>query len=77
MVSQLQCWRCTLYFCTNVYIFSRHQALVHSLTLHIRSAGIRVTNEVQVGGRERPADIFVHHWTTEYPVAVGFAVGMK
>ena len=34
--------------------YFRHQALVRSLTLHIRSAGIRVTNEVQVGG---PADI--------------------
>ena len=38
--------------------------------MFVTAAGVRATNEVQIEGRERPADIFMHRWTTAEPVAV-------
>ena len=43
-------------------------------TAFVAAAGLRVANEVQIDGRERPADIFVTHGTTTDPVAVDLTV---
>ena len=45
--------------CNKAEFYSRHQAVVKCLTTFLAAAGLRVANEVQVEGRERPADIFV------------------
>ena len=60
--------------CSKAEFYSRHQAIVKSLTMFVAAAGVRVTNEVQVDGRERPADIFLDRWATTEPVAVDVTV---
>ena len=39
--------------------YTKHPVFVKCLTAFVVAAGIRATNEVQIDGRERPADIFV------------------
>ena len=60
--------------CHKAEFYTRHQAIVKCLTAFVAAAGLRVANEVQIDGRERPADIFVNHWTTTDPVAVDVTV---
>ena len=60
--------------CNKAEFYSRHQAIVRCLTAFVAAAGVRATNEVQIEGRERPADIFLDRWTTTDPVAVDVTV---
>ena len=60
--------------CNKAEFYSRHQAVVHCLTAYLAAAGLRVANEVQVEGRERPADIFVDRWSTADPAAIDVTV---
>ena len=60
--------------CCNKALYTRHQVIVRCLTAFVAAAGIRVSNEVQIAGRERPADIFVDRWTTTDPAAVDVTV---
>ena len=60
--------------CNKVEFYTRHQVIVKCLTAFVAASGIRTTNEVQVGGRERPADIFLDRWTTTEPAAVDVTV---
>ena len=56
--------------CNKAEFYTRHQVIVKCLT----AAGLRVANEVQIDGRERPADIFVDRWITSDPAAVDVTV---
>ena len=60
--------------CNKAEFYSRHQAVVKCLTTFLAAAGLRVANEVQVEGRERPADIFVDRWSTADPAAIDVTV---
>ena len=60
--------------CNKAEFYTRHQAVVHCLTAFLAAAGLRVANEVQVEGRERPADIFVDRWSTADPAAIDVTV---
>ena len=55
--------------CNKAEFYSHHQAVVKILTAFLAAAGLRVANEVQIDGRQRPADIFVDRWTTADPAA--------
>ena len=48
--------------------------MVSTTTHFLRSAGIRVRNKVQVGDRQRPADILMDNWTGAEPAAVDVTV---
>ena len=54
--------------------YTRHQVLVKCLTAFAAAAGLHVANEVQIDGRQRPADIFVDRWTTADPAAIDVTV---
>ena len=60
--------------CNKAEFYTRHQVIVKCLTTFVAAAGVRATNEVQIEGRERPADIFLDRWTTAEPVAVDVTV---
>ena len=60
--------------CNKAEFYSRHEAVVKILTAFLAAAGLRVANEVQVDGRQRPADIFVDRWTTADPAAIDVTV---
>ena len=60
--------------CNKAEFYTRHQVIVQCLTAFVAAAGLRVANEVQIDGRERPADIFVDRWTTPDPAAVDVTV---
>ena len=51
--------------CKKTEFYSRHLAVVEFFTKYIRVAGVRVDNEVQIGGRQRPADLLLTRWTGE------------
>ena len=61
-------------FGDHLLCYTRHQVIVRCLTAFVAAAGLRVSNEVQIAGRERPADIFVDRWTTTDPAAVDVTV---
>lgn len=48
---------------------SRHEAVVEYFTLYVRAAGLKVENDVQIGGRLRPADILLTRWACGLPFA--------
>ena len=50
--------------------YTPHLAVVEFLTKYIRAAGVKVGNEVQIGNRQRPADLLLTRWTGERPLAV-------
>ena len=60
--------------CNKAEFYTRHQVLVKCLTAFVAAAGLRVANEVQIDGRQRPADIFVDRWTTADPAAIDVTV---
>ena len=60
--------------CNKAEFYTRHQVLVKCLTAFLAAAGLRVANEVQIDGRQRPADIFVDRWTTADPAAIDVTV---
>ena len=60
--------------CNKAEFYSRHQAVVKILTAFLAAAGLRVANEVQIDGRQRPANIFVDRWTTADPAAIDVTV---
>ena len=60
--------------CNKAEFYSRHKVIVKCLTMFVTAAGVRATNEVQIEGRERPADIFMDRWTTADPVAVDVTI---
>ena len=60
--------------CNKAEFYTRHQVIVKCLTAFVAAAGVRATNEVQIEGRERPADIFLDRWTSPDPVAVDVTV---
>ena len=60
--------------CNKAEFYTRHQVIVKCLTAFVAAAGVRATNEVQIEGRERPADIFLDRWTSPDPVAVAVTV---
>ena len=60
--------------CNKAEFYTRHQVVVKCLTMFVAAADVRATNEVQIEGRERPADIFLDRWTTSDPVAVDVTV---
>ena len=63
------------FLCCKKYQFhSRHQAIVGTLTHFLRSSGLTVQNEVKIGERERPADVFLNRWTAAEPAAVDVTV---
>ena len=39
------------------------------LSQYIRAAGLKVENDVQIGGRQRPADLLITRWTGLLPLA--------
>lgn len=53
--------------CRRVEFHSRHHAVVSALSHAMESAGLRVTNEVTVTGKKRPADIFISQWSDNGP----------
>ena len=55
--------------CKKAEFYSRHQAVVEFLSQYIRAAGIKVENDVQIGGRQRPADLLITRWTGLLPLA--------
>ena len=60
--------------CNKAEFCTRHQVLVKCLTAFAAAAGLHVANEVQIDGRQRPADIFVDRWTTADPAAIDVTV---
>ena len=60
--------------CNKAEFYTRHQVIVKCLTAFVTATGVRATNEVQIEGRERPADTFLNRWTTPDPVAVDITV---
>ena len=55
--------------CRKTEFYTRHLTVVEFLTKYIRAAGVKVDNEVQIGGRQRPADLFLTRWTGERTLA--------
>ena len=70
----MDCYGDHILCCNKAEFYSRHQAVVKCATAFLAAAGLRVANEVQIEGRERPADIFVDWWTTADPVAIDVTV---
>ena len=60
--------------CNKAELYRRHEVIVKCLTVFVTAASVRATNEVQIEGRERPADIYLNRWTTPDPVAVDITV---
>ena len=60
--------------CNKAEFYTRHQVIVKCLTAFVAAAGLRVANEVQIDGRERPTDIFVHRMSTADPAEVDITV---
>ena len=70
--------------CKRFEFYTRHESVVQRLTHFVRSAGLRVDNEVSITGWERPADLFVERWsqgeslaldvTITYPLAPGLGL---
>ena len=70
----MDCFGDHLLCCNKAEFYTRHQVIVRCLTAFVAAAGIPVANEVQIAGRERPADLFVDRWTTPDPAAVDVTV---
>ena len=68
------CFGDHLLCCNKSEFHTRHQVIVKCLTAFVAAAGIPVANEVQIAGRERPADLFVVRWTTPDPATVDVTV---
>ena len=60
--------------CDKAEFTTRHEAIVSQLTHFLQAGGVAVQNNVGVGGRERPADIYVSRWTDSEPLAVDVTV---
>jgi len=60
--------------CRRVEFHSRHHAVVSALSHAMESAGLRVTNEVTVTGKKRPADIFISQRSDNGPLAIDVTV---
>ena len=63
------------FLCCKRYDFhARHDAVVAATTRFLRAGGFTIRNEVQMGDRERPADIFISNWTSTEPAALDVTV---
>ena len=60
--------------CKRFEFYTRHESVVQRLTHFVRSAGLRVDNEVSITGWERPADLFVERWSQGEPPALDVTI---
>ena len=60
-------------FCKRVDFHPRHEAVMGQLARFCQSSGLNPTTDVAIGGRLRPGDIFLPHFSEE-PTAVDVSI---